>query len=201
MISRETFDHEWGKLCAAYSTDKPMKTMKAWFDEFEECELEPFMQAMHACRYLGHFPVWEDFLANYKRFTGCRQPGENSGVWDNCKSCDGGRVYWIKLDSAYGPVYFSSPCKTCQPNAPGAVDPYDGRLLDYSTEAIPDGKEISTNRIRAFLNGVRLRNFRGNKAPMKEDNPEKEKERGETLAKDAREEKTYPYRETDDIPF
>lgn len=101
MITDEQFETQFNKLSAAFGTTKSEKIMDQWYQEFQECDFKPFVDAMKRCQYGDRFPTWDVFRTQYKNCL-----GEPEVVKDGvgCDFCHNGRVFFwdhrlVKHDS------------------------------------------------------------------------------------------------------
>jgi hypothetical protein len=90
MITPEQFETQFNKLQAAFSTSKPGKVMDQWFEEFEDCEWQPFQKAMRRCQYGDRFPTWDVFKQQYANCVGEKE----KETYEGCGECVEGRVLY-----------------------------------------------------------------------------------------------------------
>jgi hypothetical protein len=91
MIDLSTFEEQFSKLSAAFSTSKSDKIMERWYEEFKYCEDQPFKDAMHRCQYGERFPTWDAFRVQYKNCLGEPEVAQDGA---GCEHCINGRVFF-----------------------------------------------------------------------------------------------------------
>jgi hypothetical protein len=87
-ITIDQFETQFNKLQASFGSMKSPKILDQWYEEFNDLEYFPFLNAMKRLQYGQKFPTWEMFKAEYRNCLGVQVKTAYKG----CDHCSGGVV-------------------------------------------------------------------------------------------------------------
>jgi len=145
-ITLDQFTKQFEKLQASQGITKSPKILDRWFEEFQDLEYFPFVNAMKRLQYGEKFPNWDMFKSQYRNCIGVQKPIKRIG----CKHCCGGWVYYRDYDTKANKVTdYAANCVLCSPgkssdmkdiNPHNLVKDESGQLItEKALGLLPDG--------------------------------------------------------------
>ena len=86
-VTFKQFETQFDKLQAAFSVTRTSKIIDQWYQQFKDCEYEPFVKAMNRLLIREKFPNWGMVWAEYRNLL---SPASKVKGKTGCQYCNDG---------------------------------------------------------------------------------------------------------------